>query len=276
MKLVANWRAIASRSYSMWALYLSAVCLIAPTALYELAGLDTDPLLWGYLGLGLLLFGISGRLIDQGVSAGRARRPLWIVLLLLIIAGVWTSPDWRDGLARDSPTSPPVELSLQDPVSVPDVGVLASDKVFLARAVPFIGGWEGLRLKAYLDIVGNPTVCYGETRGVQLGDSYTRAECDAMFAPRILEFRDAMQGYFSPDTLAHRLPLDRELAFVDLAYNVGKAGAGRSTATKRLNAGRVAAACDALTWWNKAGGRVVRGLVRRRGGGYDLCMVGVT
>ncbi|OLS53907.1 glycoside hydrolase family protein, partial [Rhodovulum sulfidophilum] len=56
-----------------------------------------------------------------------------------------------------------------------------------ALALSFIGGNEGLKTEAYLDIVGVPTVCFGETRGVELGDSYTPAECLAMFAGRLAE-----------------------------------------------------------------------------------------
>jgi GH24 family phage-related lysozyme (muramidase) len=42
-----------------------------------------------------------------------------------------------------------------------------------------------------------------------------------------------------------------------------------------LNEQRIAAACEALTWWNKAGGRVYRGLVDRRAEERDLCLEGL-
>ena len=51
---------------------------------------------------------------------------------------------------------------------------------WLAVAVSVVGGFEGLRQSAYLDPVSIPTICYGETRGVKLGDTRTKAECDAM------------------------------------------------------------------------------------------------
>nr|WP_231119180.1 glycoside hydrolase family protein [Rhodovulum sp. MB263] len=50
------------------------------------------------------------------------------------------------------------------------------------------------------------------------------------------------------------------------------AGAGRSTATRRLSEGDVPGACEALTWWNKAGGRVVAGLRNRRTEEYGYRM----
>ncbi len=49
-----------------------------------------------------------------------------------------------------------------------------------AAAIALVGMWEGLRLTAYRDIVGVPTVCYGETLGVKIGDKHTKVECDAM------------------------------------------------------------------------------------------------
>jgi len=68
MKLVKNARRIATRAHSMWAQYLGLACLIAPEAIYVLAGVDTNPKIWWIAGLGLLIYGIGGRLIDQGVA----------------------------------------------------------------------------------------------------------------------------------------------------------------------------------------------------------------
>lgn len=147
---------------------------------------------------------------------------------------------------------------------------------FLALALPLIGAWEGHRNHAYLDMVGVPTICSGHTKGVKLGDYMTDAQCKTLLRSEVLEYREGLHGYFTAETKAQRLPAARDAAYVSLAYNVGIRGAGRSTATRRLNAGDVAGGCHALTWWNKAGGRVVRGLVRRRADEYQLCMMGVT
>jgi len=49
----------------------------------------------------------------------------------------------------------------------------------------------------------------------------------------------------------------------------------RSTALRRLNAGDISGACEALTWFDRAGGRVIRGLQNRRADEYRLCMEGV-
>jgi lysozyme len=152
----------------------------------------------------------------------------------------------------------------------------SSIAAFLALALPLISGWEGMRNDAYLDLVGVPTICYGHTKGVRLGDHMTDAQCKTLLRSEVLEYREGLHGYFSAAIKAQRLPAARDAAYVSLAYNVGIRGAGRSTATRRLNAGDVAGGCQALTWWNKAGGRVVRGLVRRRADEYRHCMMGVT
>ena len=64
-------------------------------------------------------------------------------------------------------------------------------------------------------------------------------------------------------------------AAVSLAYNIGWPSFCRSTAARRFNAGQWAAGCDAFTMWNKAGGRVLRGLVARRGRERTLCRTGL-
>ena len=144
---------------------------------------------------------------------------------------------------------------------------------FLAVALPLIGAWEGMKNQAYLDMVGVPTICMGHTKGVQLGDYMSDAQCADLLRVEVLEYREGLHGYFTDKTKTHRLTPERDAAYVSLAYNVGVRGAGRSTATRRLNAGDISGGCQALTWWNKAGGRVVRGLVRRRADEYRLCML---
>lgn len=250
MKPVKNAKRIALRSYSMWANYLGIAALIAPEAIYAGWQIDTNPRLWWILGLGLILVGILGRLIDQGMT--RSPAAVMVAALFMAMAQV---PE----RAQPEPLSP--SYTTQD---------------FLAVAVPLIGKWEGLRTTAYQDIVGVWTVCYGETKGVRPGDRYTKAECAAMLAERVLEFREGWRGYLTPETRLTRLHAPREAAFTSLAYNVGVGGAGRSTATRRLNAGNVAGACTAIGWWNRAGGRVVRGLVNRRAEEVALCRLGLT
>ena len=144
----------------------------------------------------------------------------------------------------------------------------------LAMVVAFVGGWEGLRLTAYPDpIAGNiPTVCYGETRGVKLGDSYTKAECDAMLETAVIQFESGLDRCMKP---SKPLPLETKVAFVSWAYNVGIGNACKSTLVKMVNSGNIAAACDQLPRWNRSGGKVVQGLTNRRNAERDLCLFGL-
>lgn len=154
-------------------------------------------------------------------------------------------------------------------------GDVVSTADFLEVAVPFIAENEGKRNHAYQDVVGVWTICYGSTRGVKPGDYKTDEECDALLAAEILEYRENLHKFFTEDTIARRLTPERDTAYVDLAINVGWGTAGKSTATRRLNAGDIRGGCVALTWYNKAGGKIWRGLVTRRAKAKVLCLKGL-
>lgn len=136
----------------------------------------------------------------------------------------------------------------------PPAVTLAIDKL--------IKPWEGVHTRAYLDIVGVPTICWGETKGVKLGMTKTLAECDAMLKSRVindyyLPLVDRVRGF-------PKAPVSVQASMVSGAYNFGASGQINSTASRHVSAGNWRAACIAQTAWNKAGGKVVRGLVNRR------------
>lgn len=239
MRLVPNAGAILRRAHSMWANYLGVLCLLAPELIFMTTGRDTNPRVWWVLGLALIVYGIIGRVRDQGI---------------------------------DNPSDPNDEThEYQSKIRSSGAVTVAA---FLLVAFPLVAKWEGKENHAYKDIVGKPTICYGETRGVKMGDYKTDAECKAMLEAGLVEYREGLHGYFNDETKLHRLTAERDAAYVSLAYNVGVSGAGKSTATRRLNAGDIAGGCEALTWWNRAGQRIVRGLVRRRADEYRLCLIG--
>ena len=139
-------------------------------------------------------------------------------------------------------------------------------------AVGVVGPFEGLRLTAYRDIVGVPTVCYGETRGVRMGDSYTREECAEMLGDGLVEFEQEIRKCLkAPDTI----PDGPYISFNSLAYNIGAKAFCGSTLVRLANAGDLEAACRQLPRWNRAGGRVVKGLVNRRAEEMRICLDGL-
>ena len=71
MKLVPNWKQIAMKSWSMWAVYGGIGILMVPEIVYVLFGRDMNPYMTAYLGLALLIGGAFGRLVDQGIGDGK-------------------------------------------------------------------------------------------------------------------------------------------------------------------------------------------------------------
>lgn len=134
-------------------------------------------------------------------------------------------------------------------------------------AVSFVAGWEGKRNTTYNDIVGIPTICYGQTgaRAVP-GRTVSDATCQQWLEEELGEYYKGVQGCI-------RVPMQdhQAAAFTSLAYNIGVRGFCGSTAAKRANAGDWPGACAAIDRWNMAGGRVVNGLVRRRAAERKLC-----
>jgi len=152
---------------------------------------------------------------------------------------------------------------------------LKKSGALMAAAVALVGAWEGLRTVAYPDKLayGIPTVCFGETRGVKLGDRYTVEECKVMLGEALVEFEAGMRKCLqSPETI----PAKSYVAFLSLSYNIGTGAFCGSTVARRANAGDIKAACEAISMWNKAGGRVVKGLVNRRAEERKICLEGLT
>lgn len=139
-----------------------------------------------------------------------------------------------------------------------------------AAAIPTVQAWEGLRQVPYRDIVGVLTVCYGETQGVE-SRTYSVQECEAMLETRLAAdyVTPLIECGGAPFVAA---PLRVQAMASSLAYNVGAGGVCRSTAMKRIRAGDYDGACEAMTWFNKAGGVRVQGLVNRRTDEYKKCI----
>lgn len=142
----------------------------------------------------------------------------------------------------------------------------------IASATPFIAKWEGLKTEAYRDIVGIPTVCYGETRGVSMGDRYTKEECFKMLEKAVGEYYQGLQPFITNPNI----PVSVQASMLELAYNVGISAVGRSTMMRLANQGKYVEACNELGKWVKAGGKTVKGLENRRADSkINLCLKGL-
>jgi len=144
--------------------------------------------------------------------------------------------------------------------------------IVLGAAVAVIGPWEGLRNETYIDIVGVATVCFGETNPAlaRPGARYTDAQCAAMLGESVSKFAVQLDRCISPDA---RMTPQQQAVVLSWAYNVGTRAACSSTLVRKLNAGAPPAEwCAELLRWNRAGGRVVRGLDNRRRDEHRLCV----
>lgn len=152
------------------------------------------------------------------------------------------------------------------------MGRLKKGAAILAACIALIGGYEGLRTVAYRDVVGIPTICFGETRGVQMGDSRTVEQCRVMLGDRLIEFSAEIDRCLTATT-----PDKVYTAFLSLAYNIGSGAFCRSTLVRLANAGNLRGACDQLLVWNKAGKppRPIRGLTIRREDERRICIEGL-
>lgn len=131
--------------------------------------------------------------------------------------------------------------------------------------------YEGLRLKSYADPVGVWTIGYGTTTaagvGIDVRPNMTITEQEAeMYLRRAL---DKFGDDISP-AMTRRPTQNQYSAMLSLAYNIGPGAFKKSTCLRRFNAGDIDGAAEALTWFNKAGGKVLRGLVRRRAAEREL------
>jgi GH24 family phage-related lysozyme (muramidase) len=160
-------------------------------------------------------------------------------------------------------------------------GTRVPDDVALA-ATYLVSPWEGRELRAYPDPAtgGKPwTICDGDTKGVTKGMVETAAGCDARLSRRMMEFRKELiacvPGF-------DKKPLSWRGMMNSLTYNIGTGAACRSTAARLGKAGEYVASCKAATAFNRANGKVMIGLVKRRTTGdairigeQELCEAGL-
>lgn len=141
--------------------------------------------------------------------------------------------------------------------------LLVSSMSALAYAVALIKRWEGCELKAYPDpgTGGDPwTIGWGSTGpGIKKGVVWTQAQADDRLALDVGRF---MRGVSSVIKVKVS---DSELgALTSLAYNIGIGAFRGSTLLRLFNAGDKEGAAKQFGRWNKADGRVMKGLVSRR------------
>lgn len=134
-----------------------------------------------------------------------------------------------------------------------------------AACVALIKRFEGCRLEAYRDSVGVPTIGYGHTKNVRMGDLITQAEADYMLAEDI---KDHAAGILP--LLLVEVTQGQFDALVSFAFNLGVRALKMSTLLRKVNDGDVFGASQEFGRWVYAGGQALPGLVKRRKAEADL------
>ncbi len=134
----------------------------------------------------------------------------------------------------------------------------------IPRSCELIRRFEGCELVAYADPVlgwAVPTIGYGSTGpAIVRGLAWTRAQAEADLVQRVtVEFLPAVRA-----ALTKPIPDACVAACCSLAWNIGTRAFAGSSVARRINAGEMRGAADAFRFWNRAGGEVRAGLVKRR------------
>ena len=133
------------------------------------------------------------------------------------------------------------------------------------KGLELIKKYEGFYSKPYLDPIGIPTIGYGAT--------YYPNKVKVTMKDKPLTEKQAsdllvqmLKVYENQVALLVRKPITQNQfdALVSLSYNIGSGAFKNSTLLKKLNAKDYAGAADQFLVWNKGGGKVLKGLVRRR------------
>lgn len=131
--------------------------------------------------------------------------------------------------------------------------------------IDLIKQFEGCSLKAYRCPANVLTIGYGHTGGVKEGQLITQQEAERLLRVDLGSYEVAVNKYVK--TAINQNQFD---ALVSFAYNCGCGALQKSTLLKLLNKGDYRSAADQFDLWNKGGGQVLKGLVRRRAAEKEL------
>lgn len=136
-----------------------------------------------------------------------------------------------------------------------------------AAALVGIALHEGYSPVAYTPVPGDvPTIGFGTTEGVKLGDKITPPQALARALTDIQKFEGALKQCVTVPLHQHEYD-----AYISLSYNIGSGAFCGSTLVRKLNAGDYAGACKEILRWDKFKGKPLRGLTLRRQQEYRLC-----
>lgn len=127
------------------------------------------------------------------------------------------------------------------------------------KGIDLIKKFEGCRLEAYRCPAGVWTIGYGHTKGVQERMKITQAQAEEFLREDLRVYEQAVERCV-------KVPLSQNQfdALVSFCYNCGGEALRTSTLLRLLNESKYSEAAGQFLRWNKAGGKVLAGLTRRR------------
>jgi lysozyme len=126
-------------------------------------------------------------------------------------------------------------------------------------AFALISEYEGLRLEAYRCPAGIPTIGYGHTKGVRMGDRISREKAEELLKEDLYAFQDDLSTLVKV-----RVTQGQFIALMSFIYNFGLAKCRGYTLFKELNKGNYAGAADLFLKYTYSGKEQLKGLIERR------------
>ena len=120
---------------------------------------------------------------------------------------------------------------------------------------------EGCSLKSYKCPAGVWTIGYGQTKGIKEGMVWTQQQADEDLIKTALE---VLNRAIKASLILADANMEKQAAIADFIYNLGIGNYSSSTLKKKVDAGDWIAASSEIKKWNKAAGKVLKGLTIRR------------
>lgn len=127
--------------------------------------------------------------------------------------------------------------------------------------------FEGLRLEAYKDAIGILTIGYGHTSmagspKVVSGLRISKDEAEKILKKDLGKYEAAVEKELGASIST--ITDNQFAALASLCYNIGPGNLAKASCIREIKRGNFEKAANRLLLWNKAGGKVLRGLTRRR------------
>lgn len=137
-----------------------------------------------------------------------------------------------------------------------------------ASALVGIALHEDYSSRAIIPVPGDkPTIGFGTTDGVKLGDSITPPKALQRALQDIQQYEGAIKRCVTVPL--HQREYD---AYTSLTYNIGQTAFCNSTLVRKLNGQDYEGACKEILRWDRFQGKPLSGLTKRRQAEFQQCV----